>query len=253
MNKVTLERYRTLLQRLAVRINGDARAVTDEVLDQGAGQGAGELSNAPMHLGDMGTEEYLRDLNATLLEHEQFLGDEVRDALARIDARTFGSCLNCGKPIAKERLDALPYVRYCKPCAETIDVKSPANLDAGRPHNPSDTLAPEGEMDEDRHQSRRSQTDPEPQTIGTRPGDIHAAGTPGGGTFLGGLAGSTSGRGEPDIADLQDAMGSGSFETEEAASEIKHPTPKSGRSGGAVGGTPVGKRAGGESPSGRNR
>ena len=106
------------------------------------------LSNAPMHLGDMGTDEYLQDLNATLLEHEEFLSNEVREAFDRIENGTFGRCENCGKPIPKERLDAIPYARWCAPCAEAADKGSPVNFNAGRPQRPRDTLAPQGEMDE---------------------------------------------------------------------------------------------------------
>jgi hypothetical protein len=46
-------------------------------------------------------------------------------------------------------------------------------------------------------------------------GDIHAAGTPGGGTAAGGLAGTNIGHGEPDDADLEDALGSGIYDNEE--------------------------------------
>lgn len=45
-------------------------------------------------------------------------------------------------------------------------------------------------------------------------GDEHAAGTPGGGTEFGGLAGSNFGDGNPDEADLEHAMGSGTNEPE---------------------------------------
>ena len=80
-------------------------------------------------------------------------------------------------------------------------------------------------------------------------GDIHAAGTPGGGCASGGLAGANTGDGEPDVAELQEAMGSGSFEAQESQSESDR-TPEAGRSGGAVGGTPAGKRTRGRSRKG---
>ncbi|HVY80261.1 MAG TPA: TraR/DksA C4-type zinc finger protein [Steroidobacteraceae bacterium] len=37
---------------------------------------------------------------------------EVRDALARMDAGTYGVCLICGGPIPRERLRAFPTARY---------------------------------------------------------------------------------------------------------------------------------------------
>ena len=43
----------------------------------------------------------------------------VAAALARIDAGTFGTCTNCGKPIAAERLEALPWAAWCIDCQRT--------------------------------------------------------------------------------------------------------------------------------------
>ena len=43
-------------------------------------------------------------------------------------------------------------------------------------------------------------------------GDVHAVGEAGGGTASGGTAGSNTGDGEPDTADLADALGSGTFD-----------------------------------------
>jgi hypothetical protein len=74
----------------------------------------------------------------------------------------------------------------------------------------------------------------------TRPQvDRYAAGTPGGGTASGGLAGTNYGDGSPDDVDLEDAMGSGIHD----ADEEEGGPPFSGRSGGAVGGTPAQGRA----------
>ena len=40
----------------------------------------------------------------------------VDEALARFDARTFGTCVRCGQPIALERLEALPWAARCIDC-----------------------------------------------------------------------------------------------------------------------------------------
>jgi DnaK suppressor protein len=36
--------------------------------------------------------------------------------LLRIEAGTFGTCGRCGKPIAEERLEAIPYANRCIDC-----------------------------------------------------------------------------------------------------------------------------------------
>jgi len=243
MNKSELERYRRRLEQIAARVKGDADAMTESTLQGAGGQAQGELSNAPMHLGDMGTEEFLRDLNATLLENEEYLVNEAYEALRRIREGTFGKCFRCDRPIVKERLDALPHVRYCVQCAEIVGSGAFVNLNEGRPRRPEDTLAPEGDMDEDRsppHDIPPSDFEGLP-AVPSRRVDTHAAGTPGGGSSIGGLAGTNTGYGDPEVADLQEAMGRGDRDTG-ADSEDVDWTPKSGPAGGAVGGTPAGKR-----------
>jgi RNA polymerase-binding protein DksA len=44
----------------------------------------------------------------------------VEAAIARLDAGTFGRCLRCGKPIAPERLEALPWAEHCIDCARLV-------------------------------------------------------------------------------------------------------------------------------------
>jgi len=79
---------------------------------------------------------------------------------------------------------------------------------------------------------------------GEASGDIHAAGTPGGGTAYGGLAGTNIGDGDPDNAPLEDALGSGVRENDESPDEDEEQEEAfGGTAGGAVGGTPANKRA----------
>lgn len=42
---------------------------------------------------------------------------EVQLALNRLKAGTYGICVSCGKPIAPERLEALPFATSCIKCA----------------------------------------------------------------------------------------------------------------------------------------
>jgi hypothetical protein len=179
-----------------------------------------------------------------LLENEEYLANEVQAALRRFDDKTYGRCESCGRTIAEARLDAIPYTRYCIKCAETVGSSPDVNFNQGRPRSPDDTLAPEGEMGEYRGRDPDSRfTDLEAETDHSRNRvDVHAAGTPGGGGPAGGLAGSNEGHGDPDLAELEDAMGSGNFDREDARDDDRD-EPKSGRSGGAVGGTPANKRA----------
>jgi RNA polymerase-binding protein DksA len=62
--------------------------------------------------------EQQRDL-ALRERNEQHLA-QVEDALRRLDAGTFGACVRCGKPIAPERLEAIPWAAHCIDCQRIV-------------------------------------------------------------------------------------------------------------------------------------
>jgi RNA polymerase-binding transcription factor DksA len=231
-------KLRRALEGLVARLRGDARSLEEQTRGGSGGQSGGDLSNAPMHLGDMGTDEYLHDLNTTLLENEEFIASESLEALHRMDAGRFGICESCQKPIADERLEAIPYARFCVTCAASQSSRS-INVNSGRPNGPAETLAPEGEMDEDRPRKRQTTIAERARERGR--GDVHAAGTAGGGTSMGGLAGMNAGHGDPQIAALQEATASGDFDAHEPDDEDEL-TPQSDSQGGAKEGTTGARR-----------
>ncbi len=249
MNKRKLEAYRKQLLALSARLGGDITSLEDQARTPTGGQATGNLSNAPIHLGDMGTEVYLQELNATLLENEEYLRGEVIAALERVDNGAYGDCESCGQKIPEERLDLLPYARYCTPCAEKLQSGKDINLNEGRPRDPGDVY----NTYDDRVEARIEGADYTSQDIEIDGADVigasrrdrrdvHAVGTAGGGMAEGGLAGTNIGEGRPDNADLEDALGSGTHDIA-IEEDVGDAVAYSGPSGGAVGGTPAGKRA----------
>jgi RNA polymerase-binding transcription factor DksA len=242
MNKREIQKFRNELSNMAKRIQGTAESAEEQARTAIGGEAGGDLSNVPMHLGDIGTAAFTQELGATLLENEQYLQGEIVTALDRIEKGTYGKCENCGKPINKERLEAIPYARHCVACANILQAAPAVNINAGRPSNwvLGIGLSSEG-AELGVSGDRKAQA----------AGDIHAAGTPGGGTAVGGLGGTNLGRGEPTHADLEEAMGSGNFDVEIASEDndeedelqTEEPDGFAGRSGGAVGGTPANKRS----------
>jgi RNA polymerase-binding protein DksA len=69
------------------------------------------------HLADTASVTYDREIDYTLEENSEQLLEEIDRALARMDEGTYGRCVNCGKEIAVERLEAIPYADYCIDCA----------------------------------------------------------------------------------------------------------------------------------------
>lgn len=62
---------------------------------------------------------YQWEFNLALLERAQAQLEQVREALARLDAGTYGTCQNCGQPIDDERLELLPLTTRCIRCAQS--------------------------------------------------------------------------------------------------------------------------------------
>ncbi|MDY3555529.1 TraR/DksA C4-type zinc finger protein [Gemmata sp. JC717] len=240
MNSRKANQYKRQLEKLADRVGRTAAALEEEVRTPLGGEAAGGMSNAPLHLGDLGTHAFSQELDTTLLENETYLRDEAVAALGRIDDGTFGRCTSCGGDVGEERLDALPYVRQCVKCAQAEQSGLAVNVNEGRP---AAWLGEPGHEAKTEKPHRAVGRD-----LGADPTDVHAAGTPGGGAAVGGLAGTTVGDGSPDGANLQDAMGSGPLDDDTEGDELP---AEAGPAGGAVGGTPANKRAGGAARKGR--
>ncbi len=68
------------------------------------------------HLADSATATLNREIDYTLEENSEHMLAAIEDALKRIDDGTFGTCVRCRKPIAEERLDAIPYATRCIDC-----------------------------------------------------------------------------------------------------------------------------------------
>jgi DnaK suppressor protein len=116
-----LELFRQTLLNLRARLRGDLNQMTDEALRRDQPDLSGNLSNVPLHMADIGTENYDQEFTLELIENEQDTLGEVHEALSRIDAGTFGRCEECGEPITRQRLQALPYTRHCIQCARALE------------------------------------------------------------------------------------------------------------------------------------
>jgi RNA polymerase-binding protein DksA len=68
------------------------------------------------HLADSATATLNREIDYTLEENAEHVLHAINEALERIDEGTFGTCRRCGKPIAEERLEAIPYANRCIDC-----------------------------------------------------------------------------------------------------------------------------------------
>ena len=124
LKKDELESYRTVLQNIRARLRGDLDQMTDEALRRTQPESSGNLSNVPLHMADVGTENYDQEFTLSLIENEQATLEQVQDALGRVEQGTFGRCMECQEPIAKARLQALPYTKHCIQCARKMESRA---------------------------------------------------------------------------------------------------------------------------------
>jgi RNA polymerase-binding protein DksA len=68
------------------------------------------------HLADSATATLNREIDYTLEENSEHVLAAIEEALSRIEDGTFGTCVRCGKEIAEERLEAIPYAIRCIDC-----------------------------------------------------------------------------------------------------------------------------------------
>jgi RNA polymerase-binding transcription factor DksA len=120
MTDAEIQFYRQRLLAFTKRLGSDVSALKTEALQPLGGETSGGLSNLPVHLADMGTDNFEEEVTLTLLENAGHILTEINDALDRIEKGTFGRCEECGKEIPRERLNAVPYARYCVQDAQKL-------------------------------------------------------------------------------------------------------------------------------------
>ena len=124
MAKTDLEPYRRSLLALRARLTGNLSHLAEEALRTAGGESSGSLSNTPIHMADLGTDNFEQEFTLSLMQNEEQVLQEIREALDRIDHATFGKCEECHNPIPKARLQALPYARHCVSCARKLQQSS---------------------------------------------------------------------------------------------------------------------------------
>jgi DnaK suppressor protein len=80
-----------------------------------------DLSRLPTNLADLGTDNYEMENTIGLMDSERKLLGEIDGALNRIEDGTYGICQGSGKPIPKDRLEAIPWAKYCVEYASLLE------------------------------------------------------------------------------------------------------------------------------------
>jgi RNA polymerase-binding protein DksA len=114
MTTKTLNNYKQRLLALRERILGEVRSLETAVVEHE--RTARDLSDIPSHPADRDSEGIETDV--ALESSEWRMLEHVEEALNRIEEGGFGTCIDCGKKIPSQRLEAIPYALRCVPCEE---------------------------------------------------------------------------------------------------------------------------------------
>lgn len=118
MNKQELSKFKALLLKRKEELLKEIGHISKDTLSKSQRDATGELSGYTFHMADVATDNYDREFGLGIASSEQKVVWEIDEAIGRINDKTFGSCLDCGKNIVKKRLIAIPYTRFCVSCQE---------------------------------------------------------------------------------------------------------------------------------------
>jgi len=107
LSRQDLQYFRSLLLEKRREIIGDVGSMESEAF-----KGGSNLSNMPIHMADVGTDNFEQEFTLGLIESERQILRDIQEALVRIDNGTYGVCLGTGKAIPRVRLEAVPWAKY---------------------------------------------------------------------------------------------------------------------------------------------
>jgi len=122
--KIELGKIRKRLVEEKDGILRELMSIQENSLRKSQKEASGDLSGYSFHMADMATDLYEREFLLGLAEGEREMLFALDDAIKRIDEGVYGVCDECGEPISKQRLKAMPQAQCCIKCQEKIEKSS---------------------------------------------------------------------------------------------------------------------------------
>lgn len=107
---------RQRLQTLLADLDSSSRTLAGEHGDPG------ELSTMDQHPAEAASELTELDRDEAMRAVVESQREQVLEALERLDAGTYGRCVNCGTELPDERLDARPEAARCMSCQQDLEI-----------------------------------------------------------------------------------------------------------------------------------
>ena len=127
LNEEDLKYFEARLLKERARIMGEMGHLESTLLKVNPRDSSGDVSGGySFHMADAGTDSMEREISFDIASKEGRLLREIDDGLRRIYNGVFGICEVSGKPIARARLEALPWARYTVQEQENMERKQRA-------------------------------------------------------------------------------------------------------------------------------
>jgi DnaK suppressor protein len=107
-----LKRFKTLIIEKRKETLEELDTLKESMMDTTTGEYISESSNYSLHM-EQGTDAMEREKTFLFASRESKFLNQLDDALARIDDKSYGVCKVCGLLVPKERLDAVPTATTC--------------------------------------------------------------------------------------------------------------------------------------------
>ncbi|MGR3220522.1 MAG: TraR/DksA family transcriptional regulator [Candidatus Anammoxibacter sp.] len=123
--KSEIDQFKKRLILFRDKLSGNVNTLGSEAFANTRQGSSGNLSNVPIHLADVGTDNFERELSIELIENAE---EELRNidiALEKMDNKTYGRCEICDKMVTKTRLMAIPFVKHCITCQRDEEIEQP--------------------------------------------------------------------------------------------------------------------------------
>jgi len=121
LTAANIEHFKNVLLEKRREILRNVNEFEDEALKKSRLDATGDLSSMPIHMADIGTDNYEQEFALGLMDSERKLLKEIDDALEHIEQGTYGICEGTGEKIPKARLEARPWARYCVEYARKLE------------------------------------------------------------------------------------------------------------------------------------
>jgi len=121
MKKAELKVFKDRLVSLRARLRGDVTAMAEAALSKTRTEASGDLSSMPIHMADVGSDNYEQEFTLSLMQSEEETLDQIEAALERIEDGVYGACVECDGRISKKRLNAIPHTPFCIKCASQLE------------------------------------------------------------------------------------------------------------------------------------